>query len=64
MGTRKLSFLRRVIAQLSKGSVPVDGAYWLDSHARHDADASESQSAHGRIPALASQPFSRQRCAS
>jgi hypothetical protein len=62
MSTFKGSFLEWFIARISRGSVPVDGGYWVDSPAlRHAANAS-SNSRRTRMTSLNAQPLTRQHC--
>lgn len=61
MSTHKQSLLERIIERVSRGSVPVDGGYWVESKGRRLTSAATHE--RGRIPALGSQPLSRQRCA-
>ena len=62
MSTFKGSFLEWIIARISRGSVPVDGWYWVDSSAlRHTASAS-SNPGRARMGSLNAQPLTRQHC--
>ncbi len=61
MSARKQSLLQRIIDRVSRGSVPVDGGYWVESKTLRLTGAPSSE--RGRIPALGSQPLSRQHCA-
>jgi hypothetical protein len=59
MSNRKHSWVEKVVDLLSRGSVPVDGGYWVDSHARR---FSVPRAERSRVPPLNSQPLSRQHC--
>jgi hypothetical protein len=60
MSTRIGSFLKRVIARLSEGSIPIDGGYWQEAKAPRAAAAPRAE--RSRIPSLSAQPLSRQHC--
>jgi hypothetical protein len=59
MSNRKHSWVEKVVDLLSRGSIPVDGGYWVNSHARR---ASVPRAEHSRVPSLSSQPLRRQHC--
>jgi hypothetical protein len=61
MSTRIRSFLERVIARLSEGSIPVDGGYCQEFKVSRLTTAPRAE--RGRIPALSAQPLTRQYCA-
>jgi hypothetical protein len=61
MCDRKQSLLERMIDLIGRGSVPVDGGYWVDSRARRLTAVPRAE--HSRIPALSAQPLTRQHCA-
>lgn len=59
MSRRKYSWVEKIVDLLSRGSIPVDGGYWVNSHGRR---ASVPRAEHSRVPPLNSQPLSRQHC--
>jgi hypothetical protein len=59
MSRRKFSWVEKIVDLLSRGSIPVDGGYWVNSHGRR---ASVPRAEHSRVPPLNSQPLSRQHC--
>jgi hypothetical protein len=60
MCERKQSLAERIIDRISQGSVPVDGAYWVDSKVPRLATVPRPE--RSRIPALSAQPLTRQHC--
>jgi hypothetical protein len=60
MCTHKQSWVEKIVDRITRGSVPVDGGYWVDSRARR---VTAPRTGHSRVPSLSSQPLSRQRCA-
>ena len=61
MSNRKQSLVERIVDLMGRGSVPVDGGYWVDSPVRRLTSAPRVE--HSRIPPLSAQPLTRQRCA-
>jgi hypothetical protein len=59
MSTRKQSWVEKIVYLLSRGSVPVDGGYWVDGQTRRFA---APRGEHSRVPSLSSQPLRRQHC--
>jgi hypothetical protein len=60
MCERKQSLVERIISLIGRGSVPVDGGYWVDSQAPRLTAVPRAE--RGRIPALSAQPLTRQHC--
>lgn len=60
MCERKQSLVERIISLIGRGSVPVDGGYWVDSQVPRLTAVPRAE--RGRIPALSAQPLTRQHC--
>jgi hypothetical protein len=60
MCNRKQSLVERIVDRISRGSVPIDSGYWVDSQARRLTAAPRTE--RSRIPALSAQPLTRQHC--
>ena len=61
MCERKQSLVERIVDVISRGSIPVDGGYWVDSKVPWRGAVRRVE--HSRIPALSAQPLTRQHCA-
>ena len=59
MSRGKYSWVEKIVDLLSRGAVPIDGGYGVDSRARR---FSVPRAEHGRVPSLNSQPLRRQHC--
>lgn len=60
MCDRKQTLFERIINGISRGSIPVDGGYWVESRVPRLAAVPRTE--HSRIPALSAQPLTRQHC--
>ena len=60
MSNRKQSLVERIVDLIGRGSVPIDGGYWVDSKVPRRTVAPRAE--HGRIPPLSAQPLTRQHC--
>lgn len=64
MSTRWQSFLGTMVARMSRGSVPVDGMFWVDRQDGRAAAARNARDIRGGAVVSLARRFEERRCTS